>query len=206
MQSPWFLKVRGVLNVCQFPFLHPQNMGTGIEAGTASVVASIYRAFRQPTLNELYRSFRVGDVLTFANENLRAERLTGGEFGVNANSFKRRLDTRAVFWTELATRRQRHAQHDARLTARRPSATFYVAMNEAGYVLHASVAKNISERDKAVSSSSLRGQAVQAGGVMESNIRRLRVSKCFRGELIIGACQYVRCLTLCILRSAPFSF
>ncbi|MDX6270966.1 MAG: iron complex outerrane recepter protein [Acidobacteriota bacterium] len=68
-----------------------------------ALVASVYRAFRQPTLNELYRSFRVGDVLTLANENLRAERLTGGEFGVNANSFKRRLDTRAVFfWTEIA--------------------------------------------------------------------------------------------------------
>lgn len=65
-------------------------------------VASIHRAFRQPTLNELYRSFRVGDVLTLANENLRAERLTGGEFGINANSFKRRLDARAVFfWTEI---------------------------------------------------------------------------------------------------------
>jgi outer membrane receptor protein involved in Fe transport len=68
-----------------------------------ALVASVYRAFRQPTLNELYRSFRVGDVLTLANENLRAERLTGGEFGVNANSFKRRLDTRAVFfWMEIA--------------------------------------------------------------------------------------------------------
>jgi outer membrane receptor protein involved in Fe transport len=68
-----------------------------------ALVASIYRAFRQPTLNELYRSFRVGDVLTLANENLRAERLTGGEFGVNTNLFKHRLDTRAViFWTEIA--------------------------------------------------------------------------------------------------------
>jgi len=68
-----------------------------------SLVASIYRAFRQPTLNELYRNFRVGDVLTLANENLRAERLSGGEFGINATAFKRRLDTRAVFfWTEIA--------------------------------------------------------------------------------------------------------
>lgn len=51
----------------------------------------------------MYRSFRVGDALTLAKENLRAERLTGGEFGVNANTFKRRLDTRAVFfWTEIA--------------------------------------------------------------------------------------------------------
>lgn len=43
--------------------------------------ASAYRGFRAPTLNELYRAFRVGDVLTLANESLSAERLTGGETG-----------------------------------------------------------------------------------------------------------------------------
>lgn len=64
--------------------------------------ASVYRAFRQPTLNELYRSFRVGDVLTLANENLRAERLTGGEFGTSVVSFKRKLNARGtLFWTEI---------------------------------------------------------------------------------------------------------
>ncbi|MFN7944950.1 MAG: TonB-dependent receptor [Blastocatellia bacterium] len=45
--------------------------------------AAAYRAFRAPTLNELYRSFRVGDTQTLANENLTSERLTGGETGVN---------------------------------------------------------------------------------------------------------------------------
>jgi outer membrane receptor protein involved in Fe transport len=39
--------------------------------------------FRAPTLNELYRSFSVGTVVTQANENLGAERLFGGEAGVN---------------------------------------------------------------------------------------------------------------------------
>ncbi len=48
-----------------------------------TVRAAAYRAFRAPTLNELYRSFRVGDTLTLANENLSAERLTGGEVGAN---------------------------------------------------------------------------------------------------------------------------
>lgn len=68
----------------------------------ASLTASAYRAFRQPTLNELYRSFRVGDVLTLANENLRAERLAGGEVGVNATPFERKLNVRATFfWTEI---------------------------------------------------------------------------------------------------------
>jgi outer membrane receptor protein involved in Fe transport len=45
--------------------------------------AAVYRAFRAPTLNELYREFRVGDALTRANENLTAERLTGGELGAD---------------------------------------------------------------------------------------------------------------------------
>jgi outer membrane receptor protein involved in Fe transport len=38
--------------------------------------------FRAPTLNELYRSFSVGAVRTFANPQLGPERLKGGEFGV----------------------------------------------------------------------------------------------------------------------------
>ncbi|MDQ3687918.1 MAG: TonB-dependent receptor [Acidobacteriota bacterium] len=67
-----------------------------------SLFASFNRAFRAPTLNELYRSFRVGDVLTLANENLRAERLTGGEAGVALSTFNRRLDLRTtVFWSEI---------------------------------------------------------------------------------------------------------
>ncbi|MGA9997837.1 MAG: TonB-dependent receptor, partial [Pyrinomonadaceae bacterium] len=67
-----------------------------------SLNAAVYRAFRAPTLNELYRSFRVGDVLTLANENLRAERLTGGEAGVSVAPFNRRLNMRAtLFWTEI---------------------------------------------------------------------------------------------------------
>lgn len=38
--------------------------------------------FRAPTLNELYRQFRVGTVLTLANNQLGPERLAGGELGV----------------------------------------------------------------------------------------------------------------------------
>jgi len=46
-----------------------------------AVRASAYRAFRAPTLNELYRPFQVGSVLTAANERLRPETLWGGELG-----------------------------------------------------------------------------------------------------------------------------
>ncbi|HYG11186.1 MAG TPA: TonB-dependent receptor [Pyrinomonadaceae bacterium] len=67
-----------------------------------SLTASAYRAFRQPTLNELYRSFRVGDVLTQANERLSAERLTGGEAGVSVTPLSRRFDIRGTFfWAEI---------------------------------------------------------------------------------------------------------
>jgi outer membrane cobalamin receptor len=40
---------------------------------------AIYKAFRAPTLNELYRNFRAGDTLTQANNALAPEKLTGGE-------------------------------------------------------------------------------------------------------------------------------
>lgn len=48
-----------------------------------SVWGSVSRGFRAPTLNELYRQFRVGAVLTLANEELGPERLTGVEAGVS---------------------------------------------------------------------------------------------------------------------------
>jgi len=44
--------------------------------------ASAYRAFRAPTLNELYRGFRVGNVVTLANGALTAEKLSAVEAGV----------------------------------------------------------------------------------------------------------------------------
>ncbi len=67
-----------------------------------SLTASAYRAFRTPTLNELYRSFRVGEIVTLANQELRAERLTGGEAGANFAAFDKRLTARATFfWSEI---------------------------------------------------------------------------------------------------------
>ena len=60
-------------------------------------------AFRQPTLNELYRSFRVGNVLTLANESLTAERATSGEAAIIVNALKERLYFRAgPFCTRIA--------------------------------------------------------------------------------------------------------
>jgi outer membrane receptor protein involved in Fe transport len=44
--------------------------------------ASVYQGFRVPTLNELYRVFRVRSDVTVANPNLVPERSTGGELGI----------------------------------------------------------------------------------------------------------------------------
>jgi outer membrane receptor protein involved in Fe transport len=60
--------------------------------------ASIYRAFRAPTLNELYRSFRQGNTLTEANPNLRSEELTGGDASVAVNGFQHKLEARGTFF------------------------------------------------------------------------------------------------------------
>jgi outer membrane receptor protein involved in Fe transport len=69
---------------------------------SVSFFLSGYRAFRAPTLNELYRSFRVGNVLTLANDKLRAERLTGGEAGARFAAFNRKLNVRGTFfWSEI---------------------------------------------------------------------------------------------------------
>ncbi|MBW8296257.1 TonB-dependent receptor [Sphingopyxis sp.] len=47
--------------------------------------AAGYRGWRLPTLNELYRPFRVGAEVTTANEMLKPERLWGVEVGVDWN-------------------------------------------------------------------------------------------------------------------------
>ena len=67
-----------------------------------SVTGSIYRAFRAPTLNELYRTFRVGNVLTFNNASLNPERLTGAEAGVSVKGWNHKLDMRGtMFWSDI---------------------------------------------------------------------------------------------------------
>jgi len=67
-----------------------------------SVTASMYRAFRAPTLNELYRTFRQANVLTLNNPFLNAERLTGAEAGVNVAALDRKLDLRGTFfWSDI---------------------------------------------------------------------------------------------------------
>ena len=59
------------------------------------------QAFRTPTLNELYRSFRVGNTVTAANDGLQPEGLTSVEGGITVNRHAASL--RVVgFWSHLA--------------------------------------------------------------------------------------------------------
>ncbi|HEX6126726.1 MAG TPA: TonB-dependent receptor [Pyrinomonadaceae bacterium] len=63
-----------------------------------SIFASYNRSFRAPTLNELYRAFRVGNVLTLANADLDAERADTFESGLNYSGLKRRVWLRGNFF------------------------------------------------------------------------------------------------------------
>ena len=59
-----------------------------------------YIGFRAPTLNELYRPFRVGNDITQANANLRPEDLYGAELGWGGVWQSLHWDTTA-FWNQL---------------------------------------------------------------------------------------------------------
>lgn len=48
-----------------------------------TIWGSVSKGFRAPTLKELYSPFRVGAILTLANETLGPERLTGAEAGIS---------------------------------------------------------------------------------------------------------------------------
>lgn len=66
------------------------------------LTASAYRAFRAPTMNELYRRGQVGEEITLANPQLQSERATGWETGTELTVPSRNTVIRAsYFWTEV---------------------------------------------------------------------------------------------------------
>ena len=68
---------------------------------TLSIRGAAYQAFRAPTLNELYRQFRVQNVVTLANPGLGPERLTGGEVGLDYSLHVGWLLAVTGFWNAL---------------------------------------------------------------------------------------------------------
>jgi iron complex outermembrane receptor protein len=63
--------------------------------------ASFYRGFRAPSLNELYRPFRVGNTRTASNPNLTEEYLWGGEGGIDFHPSGSVLVRLNGFWNRL---------------------------------------------------------------------------------------------------------
>ena len=86
-----------------------------------SLRAAGYRGWRLPTLNELYRPFRVGAEVTTANEMLKPERLWGGEVGIDWRSGGSKLSatlfvnhlTNAIANVTLATNLNQRQNLDA---------------------------------------------------------------------------------------------
>ena len=58
--------------------------------------ASAYKSFRAPTLNELHRGFRVGNINTLPNPDLTAENLTGYEVGARLRNARLTLFSMTV--------------------------------------------------------------------------------------------------------------
>jgi len=69
--------------------------------GGVSLTASVFRAFRGPSLNELYRTSQVGQQLTLANPALRSERATGWEAGGLVNVHRIGSVRTSYFWTQV---------------------------------------------------------------------------------------------------------
>jgi outer membrane receptor protein involved in Fe transport len=67
----------------------------------ASLHASTFRAFRTPSMNELYRTGQVGADKTLANPNLLSERGTGWEAGATVIPYSKLTVNATYFWTEI---------------------------------------------------------------------------------------------------------
>ena len=68
---------------------------------TLALRGSVNRAFRAPTLNELYRPFQVGTVLTQANPDLGSETLIGAELGFEWSPIPALRSRTTGFWNRL---------------------------------------------------------------------------------------------------------
>ena len=69
---------------------------------SVAVSASAFRAYRAPTENELYRTGQVGQQLTEPNSNLRSERATGWETGLQTELRQIASTVRvSYFWTQV---------------------------------------------------------------------------------------------------------
>ena len=83
--------------------------------------AAAYAGFRVPTLNELYRPFRVGNNTTNANAALKPEKLYGAEIGWGGNARRASCGNHRLLEPTARRHRQSHARFVA-IGHRPPSA------------------------------------------------------------------------------------
>jgi outer membrane receptor protein involved in Fe transport len=69
--------------------------------GGVSLTGSTFRAFRGPSMNELYRQSQVGQQLTLANPDLKSERATGFELGALLDVHRFGSVRSSYFWTQV---------------------------------------------------------------------------------------------------------
>jgi len=74
--------------------------GVRRDFGDFFVRSAAYEGFRAPSLNELYRPFRLGNNFTIANPALAPEKLYGAEIGAGANFGALSFDVTG-FWNQL---------------------------------------------------------------------------------------------------------
>ena len=98
--------VGGSHTVQEFPLQHESQLSPRLGTlwrivESLALRASVNRAFRAPTLGELYRPFTVGTVSTGANPNLTAETLVGAEAGIEWTPSRALMARATGFWNEL---------------------------------------------------------------------------------------------------------
>ncbi|KRC81000.1 TonB-dependent receptor [Sphingomonas sp. Root241] len=76
-------------------------VGAAFAAGPVTLRAAAYRGWRLPTLNELYRPFRVGADATAANAALDPERLSGAEIGIDWRPIPQLALRATGYWNRL---------------------------------------------------------------------------------------------------------
>ena len=83
-------------------FIASPRLGVVRQIGAlGSIHASVFRAFRTPTMNELYRTGQVGQETTLANAQLTSERATGWELGTYLAPTRLATISATYFWTEI---------------------------------------------------------------------------------------------------------
>ncbi len=98
----------GAVSEVRFPDRTDKSISPRVSAifqlnSNMSLYGAFARSFRSPSLNELYRGFRIGNIITEANAFLTPERATTFEAGVSSRFFDRRLITRASIYSTRVT-------------------------------------------------------------------------------------------------------